>query len=185
MAYTSQRTIIITLIFMIAISPSLGRREKSKVKKDLKEFCAQTGKSKECWKIIKPKLREFHDTDPKTVADVILDLARAKGDEIHEELNQLYKDSRDDGLKEKYLSCFKNYNDAIRNLNLAWRNLESDNYQNIPVQIDDTIEEMKGCRFEFNKDSFDPSHIRNREKEFRVYVDIAKVATFRLLNQLD
>ncbi|KAL6502192.1 hypothetical protein OROMI_021969 [Orobanche minor] len=165
MAYTLQRIIIIALIFMIAISPSLGRREKSKVKKDLKEFCAQTGKSKECWKIIKPKLREFHDTDPKTVADVLLDMARAK-----------------DELKEKYLSCSKNYNDAIRNLNLARRNLESDNYQNIPVQIDDTIEELKGCRFEFNKGSFDPSHIRNREKEFRVYVDIAKVATDSLLN---
>ncbi|KAI3455857.1 hypothetical protein Pfo_012520 [Paulownia fortunei] len=175
----------IALVFTIAIPSSLGRREKSEVETDLRDLCSQTNKSKECWKIIKSEFSRFDDTDYRSVAGVVIDLARAKADEIHDKLNQLHEDSRDDNLKEKYLSCSKNYNDAHRNLVVAKRNLDSDDYRNIPVQVDDTVQELKSCRREFDKDSFDPAHIRNRNKEFRVYVEIVKVAVDRLLNEKD
>ncbi|GFQ04470.1 pectinesterase inhibitor [Phtheirospermum japonicum] len=183
MAYSSKTMIVIALIIMIAISPSLGRREKSDREKELRDLVSQTDESKESWKIIKPQLSRFTDTDPKIVADVILDLAITRGDEIHEQLNRLHEDSRNDELKSKYLSCSKNYNDAIRNLKLAKRNLGSDDFHKIPIEIDDTIEELNSCVLEFEGDSFDPAHIRNRQKEFGNYVNIVKVATDRLQDQ--
>ncbi|KAL6502193.1 hypothetical protein OROHE_024786 [Orobanche hederae] len=185
MAYSSQRVIFIalTIMMMSTISPSLGRKEKSNIEKDLRDLCSHTDKSKECWRIIKPKLSEFSSTDPKIVADVVLDLATKKCDEIYQELNLLYEYSTEDKMKKKYLSCSENYKNAIVNLILARRNLESDGCRNIPVQISDTIGELDGCELEFDKDSFDPAQIRNRMKEFRVYVYIVKVATDRLLNQ--
>ncbi|KAL0442360.1 UNVERIFIED_CONTAM: hypothetical protein Slati_1958700 [Sesamum latifolium] len=131
------------------------------------------------------ELSSFGETDSRSVAGAVIGLAVAKAQEIHDRLNQLYQDSGDDKLKEKYTSCSKNYNDANRNLYLAKTNLDSNDFQNIPVQMDDTLEELKSCRHEFDKDSFDPAHIRNRNKEFGVYVDIVKVATDRLQREDD
>lgn len=177
--------IFIALIFTIAIPISMGHREKSETEKDLRDLCSQTNRSKECWKIIKSELTRFNDNDYRSVAGVIIDLAIAKSDDIHEKLNQLYKDSRDDTLKDKYISCSKNYNDANRNLVVAKRNLDSDDYRYIPVQIDDAVQELKSCRRGFDRDSFDPAHIRNRNKEFGLYLDVVKVATDRLLKEKD
>ncbi|KAK4440307.1 hypothetical protein Salat_0365600 [Sesamum alatum] len=185
MAYSSQKIISIALILVIAIPSSLGRRERSETETDLRDLCSETRKPKQCRKIIKSQFSIFEETDSRSVAGAVIDLAVAKADEIHDKLNQLYQDSGDDKLKEKYISCSKNYNDAHRNLDLAKRNLDSNDYQNIPVQVDDTLEELKSCRHEFRKDSFDPAHIRNRNKEFGVYVDIVKVAADRLLREND
>ncbi|KAL2244559.1 pectinesterase inhibitor [Sesamum indicum] len=185
MAYSSHKILSIALLMLISVPSSLGRPQKSETETDLRDLCSNTRKPKQCWKIIKPQLSSFDVTDSRSVAGAVIDLAVAKAQEIHDKLNQLFQDSRDDKLKEKYISCSKNYNDANRNLDLAKRNLDSNDYQNIPVQVDDTLEELKSCRHEFDKDSFDPAHIKNRNKEFGVYVDIVKVATDRLLREDD
>ncbi|PIN22707.1 Pectinesterase [Handroanthus impetiginosus] len=185
MDHSLQRIISSALIFLIAIPSSLGHRDISQTETNLQELCSQTRNSEECWQIIKSEHVRFNETDYRSVAGIVIDLALAKADEIHDKLNQLHKDSRDDQLKEKYLWCSKNYNDANRNLDLVKRNLNSNDYRNIPVQINDTLEELRSCRSQFDNDSFDPAHIRNRNKEFRNYVDIVKVATDRLLREND
>ncbi|KAL3616762.1 hypothetical protein CASFOL_039156 [Castilleja foliolosa] len=189
MAYSSLTMIFIALIIMIAISPSLGRRERSHhhrekpdvensdIIQELRDLVSQTDDTEESWKIIKPQLIRFNDTDPKIVADVILDLAITRGDEIHEQLNRLHEDSSDDDLRSKYLSCSRNYKNAISNLEVARENLGSDEFDNSLIKIDETIEELNRCGVEFEGDSFDPYHIRNRQKEFGNYVNLVKVAT--------
>ncbi|KAL3616759.1 hypothetical protein CASFOL_039153 [Castilleja foliolosa] len=202
MAYSFLTMIFIALIITIAISPSLGRREKSDrershhhrekrdvensdIEQELRDLVSQTNDTNESWKIIKPQLSRFNDTDPKIVADVILDLAITRGDEIHEQLNRLHEDSRDDDLRSKYLSCSRNYKNAISNLERARENLGSDEFDNIFVKIDETIEELNRCGVEFEGDSFDPAHIRNRQKEFGNYVNLVKVATDYLQENWD
>lgn len=178
MALSFQSIIFIALTFAVAAPPASGRREEPESVTDLRNFCAQTNRTRECWNIIKPQLDRFNDTNYRGVAGVTIDLAIAKADQIHDLLNRLHEDSKNNNLKDKYLSCSKNYNDAHRNLDLAKRNLDSDNhFRNIPVQIDDTIEELESCRRQFDEDSFDPAHIRNRNKEFGNYVEIVRVAT--------
>ncbi|PIM99407.1 hypothetical protein CDL12_28094 [Handroanthus impetiginosus] len=173
MDYSLHRIISTALIFMITIPSSLGHRNISQTETNLQELCSQTRNSEECWQIIKSEHVRFNETDYRSVVGIVIDLAIAKADEIHDKLNQLHKDSRD------------NYNDANRNLDLVKRNLNSNDYRNIPVQINDTLEELRSCRSQFDNDSFDPAHIRNRNKEFRNYVDIVKVATDRLLREND
>ncbi|KAL6502191.1 hypothetical protein OROHE_024784 [Orobanche hederae] len=98
MAFSSRRIILIALISMIAISPSLGRKEKeasSKMEKYLRDLCSKTNETKECWAIIKRDLTKFNDTDPRKIANTTIVLAKTKGEEIHEELDRLYEGSRD------------------------------------------------------------------------------------------
>ncbi|GFQ08858.1 hypothetical protein PHJA_003029800 [Phtheirospermum japonicum] len=171
---------------MIAISPSLGHKEISKsseVEKYLRDISSKTNESKRSWEIIKPELSKFRDADPRKIADTIIVLAKTKGEEIHKELNRLYEASRDDKLIYKYGSCSKNYNDANRNLYLARRDIELKTDRNIPIQINDTFEELNSCELQFDNDSFDPAHIRDRNREFRVYLQIVKVATDGLLKK--
>ncbi|KAL3616763.1 hypothetical protein CASFOL_039157 [Castilleja foliolosa] len=202
MAYSSLAMIFIAFIILIAVSPSLGHREKSDrershhhreksdnensdIIQELRDLVSQTNDTEESWKIIKPQLSRFNDTDPKIVVDVILDLAITRGDEIHEQLNRLHEESRDDDLRSKYLSCSRNYKNAISNLERARENLGSDEFDNIFVKIDETIEELNQCGVEFEGDSFDPAHIRNRQKEFGNYVNLVKVSTDYLQEDWD
>ncbi|KAG8385144.1 hypothetical protein BUALT_Bualt03G0011200 [Buddleja alternifolia] len=181
----NKNTMFIALLLAFAIPSSLGHRDDSDKENDLRDLCSQVKKSKECLDIIKSEFRRFEDTDCKGVAGPVIDLAREKAEEIRDMLNGLHKDSRDDKLKDKYISCSKNYNDASRDLDLAKRYFDSNDYQHIPVQVDEIEQELKNCKREFNKDAFDPAHIRNRSKEFRVYVDLVKVAIDRLLKKND
>ncbi|GFQ04469.1 hypothetical protein PHJA_002590800 [Phtheirospermum japonicum] len=181
MAY--YRIILIALISVIAISPSLGHNKNSEVEKYLRDICSKTNESKWSWEIIKSELHQFNDTDPRKIADTIIVLAKTKGEQIHVELNRLYEGSRDGKLIYKYGSCSKNYSDAIRNLYLARRDIELNTDRNIVFEIDDAFEELNSCGLQFDNDSFDPAHIRNRIREFRVYLQIVKVATDSLLKK--
>ncbi|CAA0832246.1 Unknown protein [Striga hermonthica] len=198
MAFTSQQIIAIALIFTLSISPSFAhksehkhkhkhkhhkeRRDRNEIERELRDLSSQTSNPDASWRIIKPELDNFNDTDPTIVTAVLLELAITRGDQIHDQLNNYHEDSRNDELKSKYLSCSKNYNDAVRNLNLAKYNLESENYEDIPIQIEDTQQELEGCRGDFCEGSFDPGHIGDRINEFEVYVDIVKVSVDRLLD---
>ncbi|KAL7131252.1 hypothetical protein ABFS83_13G185900 [Erythranthe nasuta] len=182
MAYSLLRIIFVALIFAISATSSLGRREKSEIEKDLRDLCSETNRTKECWYVIKSELNRFTDADgSKGVAGVVIDLAIAKAGEIHGELNKLYSGSTDENLKFKYISCSKNYNDANRNLELAKKMVDTNHNRFIAVEIYDTVQELRSCMLEFTKDSFDPAHISNMNKEFGLYVGIVKVATNRLL----
>ncbi|KAL3654647.1 hypothetical protein CASFOL_001632 [Castilleja foliolosa] len=184
MAYSSHRIILITIISIIAISPSLGHNDISKsteVENYLRDISSKTNESEQSWKIIKPELSKFNDTDPRKIADTIIDLAKTKAEQIHEKLNHLYEASTDDTLIYKYGSCSKNYNDSIRNLYLARRDIESRADRNIHIQINDTFEELNSCGLQFENDSFDSAHIRDRNKEFGAYLQIVKVATESLV----
>ncbi|KAL7099138.1 hypothetical protein ACP275_09G063900 [Erythranthe tilingii] len=184
--YSLDRIISIALIVLaIAVTSSLGRRDKSDIEKDLRDLCSQTNRTEECSYVVKSEFNTFEDTDgSKGVAGVVIDLAIAKAREIHDDLNRLYGGSKDKDLKFKYISCSKNYNDANRNLGLVKKMLDSNrNYRFIAVEINDTVQELKGCMLEFSKDPFDPAHIRDRNKEFGLYLEIATVATNRLLQE--
>ncbi|KAL7139489.1 hypothetical protein ABFS83_09G055100 [Erythranthe nasuta] len=187
MALSLDRIIFVALITLaIAVTSSLGRRDKSDIEKDLRDLCSQTNRTKECLSVIKSELNTFQDTDgsSKGVAGVVIDLAIAKAREIHDDLNRLYGGSKDEDLKFKYITCSKNYNDANRNLELVKKMLDSNrNYRFIAVEINDTVQELKGCILEFSKDPFDPAHIRDRNKEFGLYLEIATIATNRLLQE--
>lgn len=187
MASHSQKIILVTLILTIAIPVSTSHRKKwGESSKDteqyLRDLCTKTDRSEECWKILKPELYRFGDSDEGTVAGAVIDLAIAKSDEIHDKLKQDYSDSKNDELKEKYNSCSRNYNDVNRNLVAARRDLDSDVRRNIAVQIKDAGEELKKCKREFEKESFDPAHIRDRNKEIGLYLEIVRAAAHGLEN---
>lgn len=215
MASFLQRMILMALILTIAIPISIGHREKSENESDggddyepesdgrddsgnerdggddseivryLRDLCSDTKKSKQCWKIIKPEITRFTDTDSKNVAGVVIELAIEKSGEINDKLNQLHHDSGDDALKEKYKSCSKNYNDANHNLESVKGNLYSSDCQGIPAQVDNVEQELKSCKHEFNKKSVDPAHVKDKNKEFGHYVEIVRAATNRVPREKD
>ncbi|KAL8508424.1 hypothetical protein ACS0TY_018882 [Phlomoides rotata] len=188
-----QRVVIPLLIFTIATPISMGDFEEvseprindSEISRYLRDLCSDTEKSKQCWKIIEPEINRFTDTDIRNIAGVVIDLAIVKSRDISDQLNQLYRDSGNDALKEKYRSCSQNYYDANSNLDFVRRSLNSGNFQEITSVVDNAEEELKSCKREFGRESFDPAHTRNRNKEFRNYVDIVRTATNRFLRNID
>lgn len=131
----------------------------SKIEHYLRDFCSDTKKSEQCWKIIKPEINRFTDTNIKNVAGVVIDLAMNKSNEIKDKLNQLHQDSGDDELKKKYISCSINYNDANNDLDIAKGNLNSNDYRRIQDPVYDIEKELKRCKHQFGKMSYDPAHI--------------------------
>ncbi|KAL3616764.1 hypothetical protein CASFOL_039158 [Castilleja foliolosa] len=180
MTYSQHKIILITLISIIAISPSSSHRDipkSSEIEKYLRDISSNTNESNWSWQILKSELSQFNDTDPRKIADTIVVLAKTKGEQIHEELDRLYEASGDDKLIYKYGSCSKNYSDAIRNLYLVRRDIELNKDRNIVIEVDDAFEELNSCGSQFEDGSFDPAHVWERNREFRVYLEIVKVAT--------
>ncbi|KAG8385147.1 hypothetical protein BUALT_Bualt03G0011500 [Buddleja alternifolia] len=175
------------LEFLVSIvkvtADNLNMKDDSDSETILRDLCSQIERSKECIDLIKSQLSRFEDSGCNNVAGPVIDLAREKAEQIRDMLRELHEDSNDDKFKGKYESCSSNYNDASRNLEEAKRSLDSNDYQNIPKQVDDTNDELEGCRREFDENAFDPAHIRDRNKEFGLYVDLLKVAIDRLLQR--
>ncbi|XP_073290053.1 pectinesterase inhibitor-like [Primulina huaijiensis] len=168
-------------MFVIPASSARHYHEKEKYG-DLRDLCSKTHDSKLCWKLLKSERSKFH-TDTKGMVEAAIDLARGKAEEIHHKLDRLREESKDEQLKQKYWSCSKNYNDAIGDLNEAKEMLRKRGHSGIPVLVDDVLNEVKSCHNDFDNGAFDPAHVQNRNKEFRVYADLVRVAVYRLFKE--
>ncbi|KAH6764433.1 hypothetical protein C2S51_015682 [Perilla frutescens var. frutescens] len=146
----------------------------------LRDLCSEIDKSDMCWNILKSELHRFSDSNDRDIFDGVIDLAIEKSKEIHEKINQWFSNSNNDKLKDKYNSCSKNYNDIDRNLEEARKNLDSDHYQKISDQINGAREKLNKCKHEFGADSFDPAHVRDRNNEIGLYLDMVRAAEDRL-----
>ncbi|KAL8512979.1 hypothetical protein ACS0TY_019224 [Phlomoides rotata] len=212
MASFLQRIILVTLVLTIAIPISIGHKEKSNNKSDLwgddsepdidcgddpesdiedsevgrylKDICSDTENPKHCWKIIKPEISRFTDTDSRNFAGIIVDLAIEKSCEIKNQLDQLNQESTEDALKVKYGVCINNYNDAKQSLQIAKGNINSGgDCGDISAQVDNVKQDLKNCEEEFLEGSLDPALIRDRNNEFEHYVEIVRAATNRFLRE--
>ncbi|KAG8384141.1 hypothetical protein BUALT_Bualt04G0087400 [Buddleja alternifolia] len=168
MAYSVHKIIGIVLLFAFAIPTALCHEDDSDIETILRDLCSQIERSKECVDIIKSELSRFEDSNCKDVAGPVMDLAKEKAEQIRDKLKELHEDSNDDKLKKKYQSCSSNYNDVSRDLDMAKKSFDSNDYQNIPEQVDDTEEELQSCMKEFDEGAFDPAHVRDRNEEFGV-----------------
>ncbi|KAL7089634.1 hypothetical protein ACP275_13G196500 [Erythranthe tilingii] len=185
MAYYMHRIIFIALVFAIAVPSSLGDWDywtKPQLENYLQELCSQTNDTQVCWNFIKDEANRFNETSILRAAIIALDPVEEKADEIHDKLDRLYNRSKDKNLKNKYLSCSKNYNDAISYLKLVRRSFVNYDFDNILGQVDDAVEELNICSLEFTDNSFDPAHIRNRNNEFRICLEFLKAATINWIH---
>ncbi|KAL8508422.1 hypothetical protein ACS0TY_018880 [Phlomoides rotata] len=171
-----QRVVIPVLIFTIATPISKGGREDD----------PEIDGTQICWEIIKPEINRFTSTDNRNVAGVVIDVTMKKTVDVIGEFTQLWLDSGDDALKKKYRSCAESYVSANQNLDAVRSGLYNpDVLQEISGWVDNVEGGMKSCNREFGGKSFDPAHVRNRNKEYRNYVDIVRTATNRILRNRD
>ncbi|KAG8389234.1 hypothetical protein BUALT_Bualt02G0207600 [Buddleja alternifolia] len=181
MAYSVHGIMFFAFLFAFAIPFSLCHIEDSDNETTLRDLCSQIERSSECIDIIKSKLSRFENSGCNDVTGPVMDLAREKAEQIRDMFKGLHEDSNDDNLKEKYLSCSSNYNDVSRDLDVAKKSFDSNDYQNIHEQMDDIVEELESCREVFNKSAFYPTHVRDRNIEYEVYADLLKVTVDHLI----
>lgn len=103
-----------------------------------------------------------------------------KAEVFNDELNKWYKDTNDVRWKEKYRLCSKNYIEVDRNLKMARRSLDSDDYRLISDQIDDAREELDKCKCKMGPSLFEPGHVVDRNNELGFYLIFAQAAIGRL-----
>lgn len=82
-------------------------------------------------------------------------------------------------MKEKYQTCINNYNDATRDIEQARGSLESSNREDVSKQIHSALDDFEECRHSFDRESFDPANVIDRNKEFVVYAQLAMAAADR------
>lgn len=116
-----------------------------------------------------------------TKASIVVALAKAN--DIHAKLNSLYKTEKDQVSSDIYLQCSKNYNDAIRDLTLASRSLDSRHSRIVRVQTNDAEEEVKACRVVFNGARRDPANIKKANEEFYLLSQVARESAVELVKK--
>ncbi|CAI9782220.1 unnamed protein product [Fraxinus pennsylvanica] len=147
---------------------------------DLVHICLKTHDASECLNLFKSDPRSLN-TDEKGLAGVAIDLALNKADATHTQYNQLYSDSRDYELQEKYSSCSKNYNDAIRDLKEVKNELDNNRNKLIHVEINDALEEINTCIRAFERDQIDPVQMNYHNQQFKLLCYMVKFTTESLV----
>lgn len=192
MGSSFHKIIILVIIFTIAIPISMSKSDwdddspskiastnDSKIERYLKDLCSNTTDPKQSWKIIKPEIVRFTDTDIRNVTGVVIDLAIEKSRAIHDILYQLYAVCREiyelKPCKDKAKSCMKNYTYANHYLQIA-RSYLNFNFGEIPNYVDYVEGELKSCINDFRDKTLDSTGIMDRNKEFENYLEIVRAA---------
>ncbi|KAI3455856.1 hypothetical protein Pfo_012519 [Paulownia fortunei] len=162
---------LILIIFISIIPSSTGHKIKDT---EIKHLCSKTSNLGRCYKLLKSDHRTTN-VDAKGLAEVSVDLASNNANKIYSQLNSFAKATHDSRLRNIYNSCSKNYDDAIRDLEVVKKNLHSGAYNNIPVQVKDVSEEIKSCEKVFNGASSDHANIKKRNQDFEFLISIVKI----------
>ncbi|CAA2991558.1 pectinesterase inhibitor-like [Olea europaea var. sylvestris] len=173
-------TIISVVHFFLPVNVIPSSTCYSPVEVDLQQICDKTFNSLECLNQFKSDPRSLN-TDIKGLAGVSVDLALNKANTVHTQYNQLYSDTKDSNLQEKYITCSKSYNDAIRDLETVKKYLDDNRYELIPVEINDALQEVKSCENAFKRDPFDPARMDNHNDEFKLLCYMVKVTSSSLI----
>ncbi|KAI3468918.1 hypothetical protein Pfo_025581 [Paulownia fortunei] len=169
--HTSSVLILMSIIFMSITASSIGHKIKDT---EIKHLCSKTSNLGGCYKLLKSDHRTAN-VDARGLAEVSVDLASNKANKIHSQLNSFAKATHDSRLRNKYDLFTKNYNDVIRDLEVAKNNLHSGAYRNMPVQVKDASEEIKNCEKVFDGASSDHAHIKKKNQDFEFLLSIVKV----------
>ncbi|CAA3008488.1 pectinesterase inhibitor-like [Olea europaea subsp. europaea] len=171
--------ISMVLIFLLVV-PSLMCH--SMEEKDLQHICSKTQNRTECLNLFKSDPRSLN-TDIKGLTGVAVDLALNKSNAVHTQYNQLYTDTKNSELQEKYVACSKNYNDAIRDLQVVKNYLDINRYRFITVEIKDALQEVMSCRNVLKKEPIDPANMDNQNEEFKLLCYMVKVTSHYLIQK--
>ncbi|KAK2977794.1 hypothetical protein RJ640_029839 [Escallonia rubra] len=162
------------LLVLVCIAPtSLGR---SHGEAELWYLCSKTEHPWQCLKLLKSADIRYSSRNLNDITKVLIDITYNKGKEIHDALNSLANEARDSTIRRRFLSCSKNYNDALRDLGIAKRNLLNGNYKIIPVEVDDALQEVRGCYDYFTRASRDRYRLKEKSEDFNLFCSILKVA---------
>ncbi|KAL3522974.1 hypothetical protein ACH5RR_015808 [Cinchona calisaya] len=119
-------------------------------------------------------------SNPKGLTTASIEVALSKATDIHAKLNSLYNE-KDGHLGDIYLHCSKNYNDAIRDLTIAKRSLDTRHSKSAAIEAYDAEEEVKACQVVFNDARRDPDDIKKANEEFYFLTQIARASTEELV----
>ncbi|KAK2996873.1 hypothetical protein RJ639_025265 [Escallonia herrerae] len=161
-------------LVLVCIAPtSLGR---SRTEGELWYLCSKTEHPWQCLKLLKSADIRYSSRNLNDITKVLIDITYNKGKEIHDTLNSLANEARDSRIRRRFISCSKNYNDALRDLGVAKRNLLNGNYKVIPVEVNDALQEVKGCYDYFTRASRDRYRLKEKSEDFKLLCSILKVA---------
>lgn len=180
--YCTSFVSIFLSIIVISISPSSSSSSSLGHKltdTEIKQLCSKTGNLESCYKILKSDHRTSN-VDARGLAEVSIDLASKKANQIHSELNSMAKATRNSRSRNTYSLCSKNYNDIIRDLEAAKNKLKLGAYNDIPIQVKDASEENKNCEQVFHGGPIDRAHLKKKINDVQLMLSIVTVMTNNL-----
>ncbi|KAK6150196.1 hypothetical protein DH2020_017721 [Rehmannia glutinosa] len=168
--------ILISIIF-ISVTPSSAGHKMTDT--EINYLCSRTINRVACYKFLKSDPRTAN-VDAKGIADVSIDLASKEANKIMSRFNRLAEASK--SQKTLYRQCAKNYNDAIRDLEVAKKNLHAGVYKYVHGQVQDASEEIKSCDKLFKGKSNIPvnADIMKKNQDFEFLLSVVKVLTDNL-----
>ncbi|PIM99405.1 hypothetical protein CDL12_28092 [Handroanthus impetiginosus] len=173
---TSAVMILTFVVFALATTPSTAHKVTDT---EIKHLCSKSSHPARCYELLKSDHRTAN-VDAKGLVEVSVDLAAKKANKIHSQLNSFSKATHDSRFRNLYDSCSKNYNDAIRNLEVAKSNLHSGAYKNIHAQVKDASEEIKTCEKVLGEASSDHAHIKKKSQDLEFRLNVVKITSDNL-----
>ncbi|KAL7164688.1 hypothetical protein ACSBR2_040564 [Camellia fascicularis] len=171
-------SMLVSLVFMfMLIGPSFAEKHTK-----LKQICSETIDQHECMKLMKSDSRTS-DADIRGLTEIAINLAYSKASDIIEILKSRYDNTLDtwndryNSFSHRYGSCYKNYHDAIRDLEQTKKLFYDGDYKRMAVQVNDAKKKVRGCKNQIENSESYSTDRRRWNKEFEILCDVIKVSS--------
>ncbi|KAL7164685.1 hypothetical protein ACSBR2_040561 [Camellia fascicularis] len=166
-------SILVSIVFMfILISPSFAEKHTSKLNK----ICPHTDDIDHPWcmKLMNSDSRTAH-ADTRGLIEVAIDLAYSKARDIFKDLDSHYVEWKGGAWNDRLTPCYKNYRDAMKDLEQAKKLFYNGDYKRIVVQVNHAIKQVRGFKSKFYSSANYASDLIVWNHEFRILCDVVKV----------
>ncbi|KAK2643764.1 hypothetical protein Ddye_018959 [Dipteronia dyeriana] len=176
-SYFFQASIVQMLLFMI-MTPSLARLNVQVSSGEINGICSKTLNPSYCVKLLK-STPGTATADLKSLAKIILDLARSNATKTLNQIHSLIPKTTDPKLKESYRSCSEHYDNAIGDLNKAESDFKQGDYFGMNIQASGALDAAGDCDDETEGLPASPSLIKGNQ-DLKNFCGIILVVANRL-----
>ncbi|KAJ4720607.1 Pectinesterase inhibitor [Melia azedarach] len=148
----------------------------------LDKICQQTQDSNFCLRYLNNHTH-INTTTIQQLAQTSLELAKNNANDIYREIKSSVDGKNEPELKEIFMICSEDYENAIDALGHAGGSLKSGNYPGLRVQASVALQEAKTCGNKLNYAPNDVAYLRQKNRNFLNQCGIIKAVVSFILQK--
>lgn len=170
------------LVIIFTTAPSSGKPDLKVISNStINDVCSKTLNPPFCLDLLHFYADHPHNRSLKGLARITISLAHSNATATRGLLRRLIQHTDNPRLKERYTSCYKNYDDSVGDIEKAKKSLKSSDKNGLRDAVAGAMGEVNACGESFQQPPADPSTLPKSNQKFLHLCSIILVVSKFLL----